>query len=86
MASIKEQAKEFADICIVGCNAKTENLVREIIEYIYITCADNQRKMYIEKACEQFDEAITQLGLDYLISDKVMTDYCSKFRKAMEEE
>lgn len=36
-----------------------------------------------ERAKEQFDEAITQLVLDYGITDEVAESYCLKFNKAL---
>lgn len=38
----------------------------------------------IEKASREFEDAITQLGLDYHISDEVMESYCTKFKQALE--
>lgn len=42
------------------------------------------RNEIIKTATSEFDDAITQLGLDYHIPDSVMEKYCHIFKKKLE--
>lgn len=86
--TIEERAEEYGKQFIGMCSSYEAYAEREDVEKAYIQGANDQRKIYIDKACEWLEDNADKFYMSssqaddcYFDTDKMIED----FRKAMEE-